>query len=190
MDLLESSLKKLIRLQPDHAHAYNALGYSFADHNMRLPEAHELIEKALQLAPDDPFIIDSMGWVLYRMGKNKQALEFLRKAYSARSDPEIAAHLGEVLWVAGERGEAEKIWQEAAQENAGQRRPQQHHQALQAVIGARSKRTPCLRSEEALIRRTRGVHPASPRGPFGAYIPPAYAIAPFLFTDSVDIQRT
>ncbi|MHB8666846.1 MAG: tetratricopeptide repeat protein [Burkholderiales bacterium] len=114
MDLLEANLKKLIRLQPDHAQAYNALGYSLADRNMRLPEAHELIQKALQLAPDDPFIIDSMGWVLYRMGENKQALEYLRKAYGARSDPEIAAHLGEVLWASGERGEAEKIWMEAA----------------------------------------------------------------------------
>ncbi len=114
VDLLESSLKKVIRLQPDHAQAYNALGYSLADRDLRLPEARGLIEKALQLSPDDPFIIDSMGWVLYRMGENKQALEYLRKAYSARPDPEIAAHLGEVLWVAGERGEAEKIWLDAA----------------------------------------------------------------------------
>lgn len=113
MDLLESNLKKLITLRPDHAHAYNALGFSLADRNLRLPEAHGLIEKALQLAPDDPFIIDSMGWVLYRMGKNQQALEYLRKAYSTRPDPEIAAHLGEVLWVAGEHGDAEKIWVEA-----------------------------------------------------------------------------
>jgi len=114
MDVLETSLKTLIRLQPDHAQAYNALGYSLADHNERLPEAHRLIKKALQLAPDDPFIIDSMGWVLYRMGENDQALEYLRKAYSARPDPEIAAHLGEVLWVEGRHGEAEKIWLEAA----------------------------------------------------------------------------
>ena len=113
MDLLESNLKKLITLRPDHAHAYNALGFSLADRNLRLPEAHGLIEKALQLAPDDPFIIDSMGWVLYRMGKNQQALEDLRKAYTTRQDPEIEAHLGEVLWVAGERGDAEKIWVEA-----------------------------------------------------------------------------
>jgi len=113
MDLLESSLKEVIRLQPDHAHAYNALGYSLADRNMRLPEARQLIEKALSLAPEDPFIIDSMGWVLYRQGKQQQALEYLRKAYSARADPEIAAHLGEVLWMAGEHGEAEKIWLEA-----------------------------------------------------------------------------
>ena len=119
MDLLESNLKKLIRLQPDHAHAYNALGYSLAERNLRLPEAQELIEKALQLAPEDPFIVDSMGWVLYRMGKSQQALEYLRKAYTARPDPEIAAHLGEVLWVAGERREAEKIWLEANKKTPG-----------------------------------------------------------------------
>ena len=115
LDQLESNLKQLIKLQPDHAHAYNALGYSLADRNLRLPEAQRLIEKALQLSPDDPFIIDSMGWVLYRMGKSKQALEYLRRAYTSRPDPEIAAHLGEVLWVAGQRAEAEKIWHEASQ---------------------------------------------------------------------------
>jgi len=114
VDLLEINLKKLISLQPDHAHAYNALGYSLADRNLRLPEAQALLEKALQLAPDDPFIIDSMGWLLYRTGDHRQALEYLRKAYAARPDPEIAAHLGEVLWVAGERGEAERIWAEAS----------------------------------------------------------------------------
>jgi tetratricopeptide (TPR) repeat protein len=119
MDLLETNLKKLIRLQPDHAHAYNALGYSLADRNLRLPEAQGLIEKALELSPDDPFIIDSMGWLMYRMGRHKEALEFLRKAYAARPDPEIAAHLGEVLWVAGEHREAEKIWLEAAKKTPG-----------------------------------------------------------------------
>jgi tetratricopeptide (TPR) repeat protein len=113
MDLLELNLKKLIQLQPENAHAYNALGYSLADRNLRLPEAQALLEKALQLSPDDPFIIDSMGWLLYRTGNNKQALEYLRKAYAVRPDPEIAAHLGEVLWVAGERSEADKIWFEA-----------------------------------------------------------------------------
>jgi tetratricopeptide (TPR) repeat protein len=119
VDLLETNLRKLISLQPDHAHAYNALGFSLADRNLRLPEAQELIEKALQLSPDDPFIIDSMGWVLYRMGKGKQALEYLRKAYGARADPEIAAHLGEVLWVGGEHREAENIWLEAAKKTPG-----------------------------------------------------------------------
>jgi len=119
LDLLETNLRKLITLQPEHAHAYNALGFSLADRNLRLPEAQGLIEKALQLSPDDPFIIDSMGWVMYRMGKHQQALEFLRKAYKTRPDPEIAAHLGEVLWVAGERREAERIWLEAAKKTPG-----------------------------------------------------------------------
>jgi Flp pilus assembly protein TadD len=119
LDLLETNLKKLIVLKPEHAHAYNALGYSLADRNQRLPEALSLIDQALKLAPDDPFIIDSMGWVHYRMGDYKQALQYLRQAYSARPDAEIAAHLGEVLWVAGERGEAEKIWLDAAQKTPG-----------------------------------------------------------------------
>ena len=112
-DVLESSLKRLIQLQPGHAHAYNALGYSFADRNVRLPEARQLIEKALSLSPDDFFIIDSMGWVLYRMGDLKGAAAQLRRAWQGRPDGEIGAHLGEVLWVSGDRGEAQRIWQEA-----------------------------------------------------------------------------
>ncbi|HLB15673.1 MAG TPA: tetratricopeptide repeat protein [Burkholderiales bacterium] len=113
VDLLESSLRKLIKLRPDHAHAYNALGYSLADRNQRLDEAKELIESALKLAPDDSFIIDSMGWVLYRQGKTEEALKQLQRAYAGRQDPEIAAHLGEVLWVLGRRNEAQKVWDEA-----------------------------------------------------------------------------
>ena len=112
-DVLESSLKRLIQLQPGHAHAYNALGYSFADRNVRLPEAKQLIEKALSLSPDDFFIIDSMGWVLYRMGDLKGAAAQLRRAWQGRPDGEIGAHLGEVLWVSGDRSEAQRIWQEA-----------------------------------------------------------------------------
>jgi tetratricopeptide (TPR) repeat protein len=112
-EVLEGSLRKLIQLKPDHAHAYNALGYSYADRNLRLPEARKLIEHALQLAPEDYYIIDSMGWVLYRMGDLKGAAEQLRRAYLGRPDGEIAAHLGEVLWAMGERGEAERVWQDA-----------------------------------------------------------------------------
>jgi len=112
-DVLESSLKRLIQLKPDHAHAYNALGYSFADRNLRLPEAKKLIEKALEISPGDFFIIDSMGWVLYRMGDLKGAAEQLRRAWRGRPDGEIGAHLGEVLWMLGERDEARRIWQEA-----------------------------------------------------------------------------
>ncbi len=112
-EVLESSLRTLIRLKPDYAHAYNALGYSYADRNLRLPEARKLIERALELAPEDHFIIDSMGWVLYRMGDLKGAAEHLRRAYLGRPDAEIGAHLGEVLWQMGERAEAERVWQES-----------------------------------------------------------------------------
>ncbi|HUL93113.1 MAG TPA: tetratricopeptide repeat protein [Burkholderiales bacterium] len=117
VDVLESSLRKLIEIRPEHAHAYNALGYSLADRNQRLPEAQELIEKALKLAPDDSFIIDSMGWVLYRRGQLKDSLAYLRRAYAGRPDPEIAAHLGEVLWALGERSEAERVWGDATKES-------------------------------------------------------------------------
>ena len=117
VDILEASLRKLIAIRPEHAHAYNALGYSLADRNQRLPEARELIEKALQLAPDDSFIIDSMGWVLYRMGNLKDSLGYLRRAFAGRPDPEIAAHLGEVLWAMGERAEAERVWGDATRES-------------------------------------------------------------------------
>jgi tetratricopeptide (TPR) repeat protein len=112
-DVLESSLRKLIRLKPDYAHAYNALGYSLADRNQRLPEARKLIERALELSPEDYYIIDSMGWVLYRMGDLKGAAQYLRRAHDGRPDAEISAHLGEVLWAMGERLEAERVWQEA-----------------------------------------------------------------------------
>jgi tetratricopeptide (TPR) repeat protein len=118
-DVLEANLRKLIRIKPDHAHAYNALGYSFAERNQRLAEAEQLIVKALQLSPDDPFIIDSMGWVLYRKGDVAGALTQLQRAYSIRPDPEIAAHLGEVLWVLDRRDEAKKTWQEAAKAHPG-----------------------------------------------------------------------
>lgn len=113
LDVLESNLRALIKVKPDHAHAYNALGYSFADRNERLPEARKLIERALELAPEDYYIMDSLGWVLYRMGDLKGAAQQLRRAWSGRPDGEIGAHLGEVLWVLGERDEAENIWREA-----------------------------------------------------------------------------
>jgi len=115
VDVLEANLRKLIQARPDHAHAYNALGYSLAERNERLPEALKLIERALQISPDDHFIIDSMGWVLYRMGDLKGAADHLRRAWHSRQDGDIGAHLGEVLWVMGERAEAERIWKEAAE---------------------------------------------------------------------------
>jgi tetratricopeptide (TPR) repeat protein len=119
LDVLESNLRHLIKIRPDYAHAYNALGYTFADRNERLPEARTLIESALKLAPDDPFIMDSMGWVLYRLGQNKEGLDYLQRAFSLRPDPEIAAHLGELLWSAGEREQARKIWAEMIKDHPG-----------------------------------------------------------------------
>jgi Flp pilus assembly protein TadD len=112
-DVAEANLRKLIGVRPDHAHAYNALGYSLAERNLRLPEARKLIEKALELAPDDYFIVDSLGWVLYREGDLRGAVEQLRRAYNGRPDAEIGAHLGEVLWMMGSREEADRIWQES-----------------------------------------------------------------------------
>ena len=112
-DVMEQQLRKLIAMQPDFAQAYNALGYTLADRNERLDEAVSLIEKALSLSPDDHYILDSMGWVQYRLGKLDKAAEYLRRAYTVQTDPEIAAHLGEVLWQQGHHDEAIKTWDDA-----------------------------------------------------------------------------
>ena len=117
LDVMEIELRRLIQIKPDFAQAYNALGYSLADHNMRLDEARGLIEKALTLSPNDYFILDSMGWVQYRLGKLDKAADYLRRAYTAQTDPEIAAHLGEVLWQQGKHDEAVKTWEEALREH-------------------------------------------------------------------------
>lgn len=111
-DGMEKLLRDVIAVRPDHHHAYNALGYSLADRNVRLPEARQLIGKALELSPGDPFIRDSLGWVEFRMGNTAAALEILETAFKARPDPEIAAHLGEVLWSSGQRDRARAIWKE------------------------------------------------------------------------------
>jgi len=110
---MERLLRRVIALKPDHPHAHNALGYSLADRGVRLPEARTLIQRALELSPGDPFITDSLGWVEFRLGNKDEALRLLRQAYAARPDTEIAAHLGEVLWAAGQRDEARRVWQEA-----------------------------------------------------------------------------
>jgi len=112
LDEMERLLRRVMDLKPDHHHAHNALGYSLADRGQRLPEARSLIKKALELAPGDPFITDSLGWVEFRLGNREEALRLLRQAYGSRPDPEIAAHLGEVLWVSGARDEARRIWRE------------------------------------------------------------------------------
>ncbi|MCL2020806.1 MAG: tetratricopeptide repeat protein [Betaproteobacteria bacterium] len=116
-DESEKHLRRLISLQPENAEAYNALGYAFADRNVRLSEARTLIEKALKLSPGSPHILDSLGWVLYRQGKLPEALTALEEAYARMKDPEIAAHLGEVLWRLGRRDEAEEIWQKESEKS-------------------------------------------------------------------------
>jgi predicted Zn-dependent protease len=112
LDDMEKLLRKVIAQNPSYYNAYNALGFSLADRNIRLPEAKQLIVKALTFAPDDPFITDSLGWVEFRMGNLGAALSYLQKAYKDRADAEIAAHLGEVLWKMNRQDEAIKVWRE------------------------------------------------------------------------------
>ena len=116
-EVLEKHLKHLLEIKPDHAHALNAMGYSLAERNIRLNEAHQFITQALALAPEDPFIMDSMGWVLYRQGKLNEALSTLQNAYKLKADPEIAAHLGEVLWTLNRKEDARLLLKDAAKKN-------------------------------------------------------------------------
>ncbi len=113
IDKMESALRQVIKLAPMNQNAYNALGYSLAERNIRLPEAAKLIEQAIALAPEDPFIMDSMGWVQFRLGKLVEAEALLRRAYALKPDAEIAVHLGEVLWVRGQKDDARKFWSDA-----------------------------------------------------------------------------
>ncbi len=127
LDVVEADLKRVIVMRPDYAHAYNALGYTLAEKTDRLVEAMALIQQAVKLSPDDPFILDSLGWVYYRMGNLDESVKYLQSAYSARNDPEIAAHLGEVLWARGSRDEARKVWSTALNEHPD-------HESLLAVM--------------------------------------------------------
>lgn len=113
VEVMEKTLRRVMQLAPENQHAYNALGYSLAERNVRLPEALKLIRKAQAMAPDDPFIMDSMGWVLYRMGKLDEAEAQLRRAYGLRNDADIGVHLGEVLWKQGKQDEARELWRAA-----------------------------------------------------------------------------
>ncbi len=119
LDDMERLLRRVIGLKPDHQHAYNALGYSLAERNVRLPEARTLIKKALDLSPGEPSITDSLGWVEYRLGNREEAVRLLRDAYRGQPDAEIAAHLGEVLWVSGQKEEARKVLREGRGKDAG-----------------------------------------------------------------------
>ncbi len=117
IDEMEKLLRQVIADKPEYHHAYNALGYSLADRKLRLPEARELVKKALAFAPNDPFILDSLGWVEFRSGNLDQARQILQGAFEAKPDAEIAAHLGEVLWSLGDKDQAHAVWNSGLLQN-------------------------------------------------------------------------
>lgn len=118
-DEMERLLRTVIRLAPDNANAFNALGYTLADRGVRMDEARTLIERALTLRPADPFITDSLGWLEFKLGRHDEALRLLEQAWRARPDAEIAAHLGEVLWVKGQTDRARDIWRQGLKQERG-----------------------------------------------------------------------
>jgi len=118
-DAAETALKRVIALKPDDAQGYNALGYTLVDRTSRVEEGLKLIEKALALSPEDAFILDSMGWGYFRLGQYDKASEYLQRALDRRADPEVAAHLGEVLWKMGRTDAARKVWNDGLQESPG-----------------------------------------------------------------------
>jgi tetratricopeptide (TPR) repeat protein len=122
LELLEHDLRRIIEREPGNAQALNALGYTLADRTGRFQEAYELIRRAMDISPGDYYILDSMGWVLYRQGKLDEAVKYLRRALEIRQDPEIAAHLGEVLWVMGDKQAARQVWDTALQETPKDRK--------------------------------------------------------------------
>lgn len=115
VDQAIGELRRILKQDPEDATALNALGYTLADHGLELRDAYRYIRKAYKLEPDNPAVVDSMGWVEFRRGNNAKAIEYLRRAYEIEADPEIAAHLGEVLWVDGATDEARQIWEQAAE---------------------------------------------------------------------------
>ena len=127
MALMEADLRAILARDPNNATALNALGYTLADQTDRLDEAYTLISRALELDPDEPAILDSMGWVLYRQGELQRSIEYLTRAYASFPDPEVAAHLGEVLWVSGEAEKALQIWRGALLKDA-------NHPVLQETL--------------------------------------------------------
>ncbi len=119
LDTLERDLRTILEKEPDNAQVLNALGYTLADRTDRYEEAYKLIKKALQINPTDFYILDSMGWVLYRLGRLEESVEYLHKAKAIKEDPEVAAHLAEVLWMMGDRDGARSVWENALKETPG-----------------------------------------------------------------------
>ena len=122
LDVLEADLHTIIEREPENSQALNALGYTLADHTDRYQEAYEFIERAHALSPDDFYILDSMGWALYRLGRLTEAVDFLNRARKIKDDPEVAAHLGEVLWVMGNKDAARDIWDSALRDKPDDKR--------------------------------------------------------------------
>jgi tetratricopeptide (TPR) repeat protein len=122
LDVLEADLQTIIEREPENSQALNALGYTLADHTDRYQEAYEFIERAHALSPDDFYILDSMGWALYRLGRLTEAVDFLNRARKIKDDPEVAAHLGEVLWVMGNKDAARDIWDSALRDKPDDKR--------------------------------------------------------------------
>lgn len=122
LDILVADLHAVLKNEPDNAHALNALGYTLADRTERFEEAEKYIQRAYELLPDDPAIMDSMGWLQYRLGNHDEAIKHLTRAYDLNDDGEIAAHLGEVLWVTGEQQRAQKVWQRALEKAPGDKK--------------------------------------------------------------------
>jgi len=113
LDILEQDILEILKTEPNNAHALNVLGFTLADQTDRYREAYGYLQRAIEIMPDDAAIIDSLGWVNYRLGNYDEAIRLLRRALAQFDDSEIAAHLGEVLWVSGARGEAKRVWQRA-----------------------------------------------------------------------------
>lgn len=130
LDILEADINAVLKLQPNNAHALNALGFTLADRTDRYEEAYDLLKRAVEIMPDNAAILDSFGWVNYRLGRYDVAIRLLRSALSRYYDSEIAAHLGEVLWVSGNRKEAKNVWNEALKKTPNDPRIQQVMQRL------------------------------------------------------------
>ncbi|ALO38152.1 cellulose synthase subunit BcsC [Alcaligenes faecalis] len=120
-DKFETLMRRVIELRPDHANAYNALGYTYADQNRRMDEAQDLLERAMELEPDNPYILDSVGWYLFRVGDLQAALEYLQRSYERLPEADVAAHLGEVLWVKGRRDDAMLVFRAGLSKDAENR---------------------------------------------------------------------
>lgn len=120
-EVLESDLRLVLAANPEDVDALNALGYSLASETERFDEAEQLLEKAIRIRPDDPAILDSVGWLRYRQGQYEQALEYLQRAYAKHPDDEIAAHLGQVLWSLGRKQEAKDLWEQVSKQKPDSR---------------------------------------------------------------------